>query len=315
MSQEGNNPASHQAQESTESAVRWTSPRMRQIAEAVLRVAPLPVDLLLIGEPGTGKRFLARQIHRLSPWSEGPFIELANVETGLVSLETVRDGSPARPFTLFIPELAELPEAVQRRLLGLLEERERGTGDGAPPSFRVIAATRQEPLHPARRSSLLMELFSRLSGVTLRLPPLRERLEDLEILWEILQQDSTSPVASSALSPADWARLRRHTWPGNLAELRDFIARIREGEPVAEVLSRLEGAGGPLRSTDGAKDSLPVITKRVATMITRELILKTLAACNGNRRRAAARLNISYRALVDKMRKLGIAEEGLQAQG
>lgn len=294
---------------------------MRRLMDAAARVTSLPVDVLLVGEPGTGKRTLARWIHERSSWTPGSFLELGELEAELdplgSSAETALSAHAATgAFTLFIPELGELSEELQRRLLGLLEERERsGKALGTPLPYRVIAATRREPLHQAQNSLVWLELVSRLSGVTLRLPPLRERLEDLDLLWVILQAGEETPLPITVLSPADRERLHRHPWPGNLVELRAFIQGLRQGGDPESLFRRLGEGFGEVFSTERTIASLPDISRRVESLIARELILKTLQASGGNRRRAAARLGISYRALVDKMRKLGIAAEGTEDGG
>jgi two-component system, NtrC family, response regulator GlrR len=216
---------------------------MRTAFEALRRVAPTALTCLLLGETGTGKELAARAIHDQSPRGRGPFIV---IDCGAVSETLVEDklfGHERGAFTgalkeaqgafeeatggtIFLDEVGELPFALQPKLLRVLERREivrLGSHKATPIDVRVIAATHRDLHAMAAEGRFREDLYYRLAEANVRLPPLRNRREDIDVLARhLLDQASGPPVM---LQPDALALLKEHRWPGNVRELRNVLRR------------------------------------------------------------------------------------------
>jgi DNA-binding NtrC family response regulator len=278
---------------------------------------------LLVGETGTGKELLARAIHESGARRTGPFVPVSCalipghlVESELFGHErgAFTDATAANPGvfevaeggTLFLDEVGELPVEVQARLLRALEEKPVRRLGGVRPrgaDVRVIAATSTEPEGAAEAGGLRGDLYYRLSVVTLRLPPLRERPEDIEPLARqfIAVLAAEYGLAVPALDEAEFEMLRSHDWPGNVRELKNVVERAmllaEPGRPVLDGFTvdahRGNGAGGPL--------PFPATLDAIEGAAARAMV----DVCEGNRSEAARRLSISRGRL---RRLLGLAE-------
>jgi two-component system, NtrC family, response regulator AlgB len=223
------------------------SPAMRKALDMALKAAQSEATVLLLGETGTGKSVLAREIHRRSRRPEGAFVTVSCPSLSKELLESELFGHVKGAFTgahqdtmgkvaaadggtLFLDEIGELPLAIQARLLRLLQEREyERVGENIPrhADVRIISATNRDLARAAVEGSFREDLYYRLNVISLRVPPLRERASDIEHLallqLEFLASHTGKPVRT--FSPAAMEALRNYSWPGNLRELRNVIER------------------------------------------------------------------------------------------
>ena len=291
---------------------------MRELLETADRVAARDVAVLIEGESGTGKELLARRIHARSPRAAQPFVavncaalpetlaesELFGFERGaFTGADRQRAGrfEEAHRGTLFLDEVGELSPSVQAKLLRALEERtirRLGASKDIAVDVRVLAATNRDLAAAAENGSFRSDLFFRLAVVSLRIPALRERPDDLEPLARhlVAQLSRRHRVVAAAVEPEAMEVLRRHLWPGNVRELRNVLERavvLRAGASIrAEDVEIRPMGERPLQDVAGAGE--------------KEAILDALRRSNGNREEAARRLHISVRTIYYRLRKLGL---------
>ncbi len=300
----------------------FESPAMVRVAELVERVAPRDVTVLLTGESGTGKELVARAIVKASPRAERPYVrfncaalprELAEAELFGHSRGAFTGAARARPGlfreadggTLLLDELGELDLATQGALLRVLQEREvRPVGEDRPVKVdvRVLAATNRDLARDVEQGRFRKDLFYRLDVVTIRVPPLRERPEDVVPLAEQFTRrfGDRFGLEQPRLSDRVLERLRRHEWPGNVRELEHVIERLvaLAGDPLID-----DDPFGN-ESTDPAAGE-PGLRARVAAF-ERGLVAEALARCQGNQSEAARQLGISRVTLIDKLKRHGL---------
>ncbi len=297
---------------------------MRRVYLLVEQVAPSSASVLITGESGTGKELVARTIHELSPRRAQEFVaincsaipetlmesELFGHEKGaFTGAASRRQGcfELANHGTLLLDEIAEMPALLQAKLLRVLEERtvrRLGGAQEIPIDVRVLAATNREP-HAAVRAGVFREdLLYRLNVITIELPPLRQRKEDLPLIAQhLIAQLAERHDRARHLAPAALEVLRSHHWPGNVRELRNVIERaviICSGESI----ERHHIAPYPLDQRARAR-SEDTITLPVGTPIyevERRMILRTLQKTDNNKTRAAELLQISLKTLHNKLR-------------
>jgi two-component system, NtrC family, response regulator AtoC len=292
------------------------------------RVAQSPLSVLLVGETGTGKGVLALELHRRSPRRDGPFVplhcaefpeslleaELFGYERGAFSGATsAKPGlvEAASGGTLFLDEVAEIPLGIQVKLLRVLEADEvRRLGAVRPRhiDLRIISASSRDLEEACARGAFRLELFFRLNGLPLLIPPLRERPHEIEPLARtfIQQYSRAQGVPAPTLTPEALEALRRHPWPGNVRELRNVMER-------AVVLSRAGIIGTEHLPSDRARMSFVAASepRGPATAVPegepdqRARIAAALQTCGGNQSRAAKMLGISRRTLVSRLAQHG----------
>jgi len=296
------------------------------IFESVRRVAPTDCTVMIIGETGTGKELIARAIHSQSPRSGGPFVPVDCAALPPTLLQSELFGHVRGAFTgalhdkpglletsdggtLFLDELADIPLPVQALLLRALEERETrrlGATHTVPFDTRILAATHTDPAALVAQGSLREDFYYRLHGYTLRLPPLRERPGDIELLIETGADGRAAPttVTREALK-----MLQAYRWPGNVRELFAVLdsARVRAGgnavgvEHLPQILlervrTEAPDAYGEALSSNGSS----------RTALTASTILAALHRADGNRARAATLLGVSRTTLWRYMTSLGL---------
>jgi two-component system response regulator AtoC len=298
------------------------SQAMRTLESVIAEIAPTSIPVLLVGESGTGKAMYAQRVHDLSERSSEALVKLAcasmNVATfsSELGLNSSQDGETPKNLsgTVYLDEISELDAACQRHLLYALPD-----GDARPRrgllTARVVSSTSRNLEEEMRAGRFRGELYYRINGVSLRLPPLRERKEDIPLLVEFfltkhaMQFGRTRP----SLSPRTLRRLLDHSWPGNIRELENVVKKI-----VAlgdEELGVAELSGVPLETfpKEVAADrgfSLIAAARAASREAERELILKALERTRWNRKRAAQQLQISYRSLLYKLKQIGFKESG-----
>ncbi len=306
----------------------YGDPAMAPVVEALRKVARTDASVLLLGESGTGKEVAARTLHAWSARAQSPFVavncasipetllesELFGHEKGaFTGASSARRGriELAEGGTFFLDEIGEMTPALQAKLLRVLEDRryERVGGTRTlEADVRWVAATNRDVETLRATGALREDLYHRLAGFPIRLPPLRERRRDIEPLAEMLLAQVGATLGRTRLTLAADARQKilEARWPGNVRELVNALERaaiLSEGDEIrAEHLELTNGGGGAMQPARTASATLEEIE--------REAIEEALAAAGGNRRAAADRLGIGLRTLYDKLKRYrGEAEE------
>ena len=308
-------------------------PAMRALYEQASRAAATAINVLILGENGVGKEILARAVHNLSPRAKGPFVALncAALTESLVQAELfghekgaftgalqARAGllESAAGGTLFLDEIGELPLSMQSKLLRALEERKVlriGARTEREIDVRFVAATNRDPELEIERGAFRQDLYFRLNGITLTIPPLRERTSEIAQLARMFLARARAEQAAPALAISDAALaiLEAYAWPGNVRELKNVIERgsvLCVGDRLLpEHLPPKLLAGPALRSASEPPRSLPLgpESPRLGPP-DRDAILGALERCAGNQTRAAELLGISRRTLVTRLNELDI---------
>jgi len=330
------------------------SAAMQDIYRAVARLMNTDLTVMITGESGTGKELVARALHEFGRRRGGPFVavnmaaiprELIESElfghekgsfTGAVMRATGRF-EQAEGGTLFLDEIGDMPPEAQTRLLRVLQDGRYTTVGGRTPikaNVRIVAATHRDLTQLIKLGMFREDLFYRLNVVPIRIPPLRQRAEDIpELVGHFLAQSAAEGLPPKSLTQAALERLKTHRWPGNVRELENLVKRLVAlyGEPVIgpEVVElELAGAAPPegvgdsngsatLAGTierhlrdyfDGHKGALPPrgLYDRVLRELERPLITLTLLATRGNQVKAADVLGLNRNTLRKKIRELEI---------
>ncbi len=326
----GDEPKSTRPRES----IVVASPKIQKLHELAQRVARSDISVLLLGETGVGKEIFAEQIHKHSARASKPFLRLncAALSESLIESElfghekgaftgAVRQKlgllESANGGTVFLDEIGELPTSMQVKLLRVLERREvMRVGDltPRPVDVRFVAATNRDLELESERGNFRQDLYFRLNGISLVIPPLRERVEEIAPMAKafIARAADAAHVAPPELSPEALALLEAYHWPGNIRELRNVIDRavllcgedvIRpEHLPVEKLTARVIGV--PARPPAGPTAPPAELGAEAAE---KQRILDALAACGGNQTLAAKQLGMARRTLISRLEKYGIA--------
>ena len=299
-------------------------PALERPSPTVLAVARSPISLILTGETGSGKEVLAAALHRLSGRA-GRFVAVncAALSPQLVESElfghekgafTGAVGKPglleaAAGGTILLDEIGELPLELQAKLLRAIEAREVIRVGGTTPiaiDARFVAATHRDLAGAVASGEFRRDLFYRLAGLTLRVPPLRERRQQVIPLATKLARAATG--RDGALGPAAVARLTAHDWPGNVRELKNVVERAAllagDGPIGAEhvLFDAAPAAAAPaLAAPAAAPTASPDAELSAAERAERDRIVAALEACTWNQTRAARKLGISRATLVNKL--------------
>jgi DNA-binding NtrC family response regulator len=305
-----------------------TSKSMREVYELISSIANSDASVIITGESGTGKELAARTIHELSPRSKGPFIavnasaipenlmesEMFGHERGAFTGATgIQSGcfELANRGTLFLDEIAEMPSALQPKLLRVLEDR-RVRRVGGSQEFlvdvRVLAATNREPHEAVERGKLREDLFYRLNVFTVALPPLRERKTDIPLLAHAFIREFNAKHNSKVESckSETLELLKSYSWPGNVRELRNIMERavILAKGPWIEPSHLPAYILGSPAAEGGSKIVLPMGV--TAAEAEKELILKTLRLTGNNKAEAARQLGLDVKTIRNKLKTYGI---------
>jgi two-component system, NtrC family, response regulator AtoC len=310
-----------------------SSPRMAHVFATIRKVGPLDATVLIQGESGTGKELVARAIHRISPRSRGPFVAVncgaipptlmedtvfGHVRGAFTDARADRAGllEQAAGGTLFLDEVGDLPLESQASLLRVLQERTFTRIGGErllKADFRLIGATNTDLEEAVAERRFREDLYWRLNVITIRVPPLRERPEDLPALVDhlVAKRAAELGVPARAVLPEALEVLHRYPWPGNVRELENTLYRalvMAEGDciGVGDLPARLRGPS-PASQVPAAAD-LP-LEELVAGMVERleaSVIRDRLREHGWNRTRTADSLGISRKTLFNKIQRYGI---------
>lgn len=308
------------------SELRGHSQRMRELRDLISRIAEVDTTVLISGETGVGKELVAREIHRLSPRSEGPWVVVncgaipcdlfestvfGHVRGSFTDAHRDRMGKFVRADggTLFLDEVGELPLSLQSKLLRVLQDHvvePVGCTQGVRVDVRVVAATNKNLRKRVQDGTFRRDLFYRLNVVPIEVPPLRERRDDIVELFhyyvrhfEELHDKRVDPLSDLTLR-----RLREYDWPGNVRELIHFAERVvvlhaRGRNIELDLLPELLG-------WTNQEPSLPregIDLRCAVAAYERALIREALARTGGNKLRAASLLRIARTTLLEKLKR------------
>lgn len=301
---------------------------MRRLYDLVERVAAGTISVLLVGETGVGKEVVAAAVHNRSPRRQSPFLRLNCAALSEHLLESELFGHEAGAFTgaraakpglletadggtILLDEIGELPMAIQAKLLRVIETREVTRVGGTRIrhlDVRFVSATNRDLQARAQTGTFREDLYFRLSGVTLNIPPLRDRVEEISPLaLEFARQAAFAlgRQCAPALTEAALDHLKSRRWPGNVRELRNCVERavlLSSNDTVD--LADVDPRGLTQQRASASRNvaaPVPIPPEQTDTIDERSRIEAALAACAGNQTRAAERLGIARRTLVKKL--------------
>jgi transcriptional regulator with PAS, ATPase and Fis domain len=298
---------------------------MQDVYRLIELAAPSPAPVLILGETGTGKELVARTIHQLSQRAKGPFVAVNCSAIPETLLESELFGHEKGAFTgamarragyfeladggtIFLDEIAEMSSAVQARYLRVLQDsqvRRVGGHDEVGVDVRVVCATNKDVMKAVHDGAFREDLYYRVNVLTIAVPPLRRRPEDIPVLTEAFIAEFNDKYARGVrgIDEAALKLLREHSWPGNVRELRNVIERAvvscEEGAITVDCLPL-----GPLGAAPAEQSN--VVMLPVGTTLDegeRQLILRTLQSVNNNKTRAAQILGTTPKTLHNKARR------------
>jgi len=294
-------------------------PGMQEVYRQIEKVAPTDLSVLVVGETGTGKELVARELHRRSPRAAGPFVAIncgalpetlleselfGHVKGAFTGAVATRPGrfQQASGGTLFLDEVGDMPQVLQVKLLRALQDRTvQKVGDHRDETvdIRVIAATHRTLEDEVKRGTFREDLYYRLATLTLRVPPLRDRGEDVAVLARgfLVTFAAAYRAAARGFTPGALAAIRRHPWPGNVRELENRIKK-------AVVLS--DGPVVRAEDLDFAAEELPPLTplQEAKDEFERRYVLEALKRHGGNRARTARALGVDPRTIFRLLERM-----------
>jgi two-component system response regulator HydG len=304
-----------------------SSPAMHSVVARLRQIAPTSASVLIAGESGSGKELVAKALHINSPRKNKPFVPLNCAELGENMLESELFGHVRGAFTgadrdrigrfqyanggtLFLDEIGDMPMAIQVKLLRVLETGEIirvGTNDPVKVNVRLISATHRDLADAIADGKFRQDLYHRLKVVSVKLPPLRERRDDIPLLIDFFFKEFSAQHGKEvrAITPAVRKVLLGYAWPGNVRELRNVIESmvVMDADGVLDtddLTEELQQAGGGKKDGHGGVDAL---VGRTLEDIERHYITATLKLTNGNREEAARLLGIGERTLYRKLKE------------
>ena len=298
--------------------VAWipgASASVQTLESMIAEIAPTNLPVLLVGESGTGKEMFANRVHQLSRQSGRPLarISCASMKPATLCAELRLDSSDedgSRPGSVFLDEIGELDAACQRDLLCALPD---GARSCRGIQSRLISTTSRNMDEEMRAGRFRSELFYRISCVCLRLPPLRERKEDIPGLVEVFLTKHAAELGRPrpSLHPQTLQIFLDHPWPGNIRELENVVKeivalgneRLAVAELGASTAERKRMQASPLGNC-----SLKAAARAASREAERELIMQALTRTRWNRKRAAQELQISYKSLLYKLKQIGFQD-------
>jgi two-component system response regulator AtoC len=320
---------------------------MREIRDIIEQVADTDITVLVRGDSGTGKEVVARQLYQLSGRRDKPFVKVNCAALPSELLESELFGFEKGAFTgaqkrklgkfeyadhgtIFLDEISEMHPSLQAKLLQVLQDGEfsrLGSESDVHVDTRIIAATNRNLEEAVKDGSFREDLYYRLNVVTVHLPPLRERKDAIPLLIDQFLQKNNQQYNKSVerLNPETMEALQRYDWPGNIRELENMIRRMVVLGNEQAVIDEIEQLSKRTSNHEEAKDSLDLdalgadfsssqgvdlkrISRRAAQLAEKRVIERVLEQTRWNRKEAAGRLQISYKALLYKMKENGLNE-------
>ena len=291
------------------------SPDMLRLREDIADIALSDAPVLILGETGTGKELVARALHNLGPRSGGPFVPVNCATIPLPDFEPETGGVPdafsaAETGTLFLDELAICTPEVQAKLLRVIERNgsppARDT-DAESPEFRILSASNRQLDAEVDAGVFRRDLYFRLNAVIIRIPPLRDRGDDIALLYShfIARYAELYGVDAPEPTNEDIAALMSHDWPGNVRELGHVAER--------RILAWRRGRGSASEAIqkDGVIDDVPWTLREAVASFERQLVAKAIRTHGGRMDAVAEALGIGRRTLNEKIVKLGIDKSDL----
>ncbi len=302
----------------------FQSQAMKAIVRTVERIAPSDISILITGESGTGKEVIADLIHTLSPRSKGPFVKIncaalprelieselfGSVKGAFTGAQADREGlfRQADGGTLLLDELAEMPVDTQTKLLRVLQEREYrpvGGRQSFKSNVRIIASTNLEVEVAIRAGKLREDLYYRISTMTLNLPPLRERVDDIIPLANSFLKRFAAQAGRTitGFSPAAAEKLRSFEWPGNVRQLQNEIQRA----VLMSDASIIDTGDLSIQQTPTSPEEEDTASLTLLEGMERQTIVQMLKETNGNKLETAKRLGIGRQTLYNKIKAYNI---------
>lgn len=313
------------------------SPAMKQIRAQIALVARVDVPVLLLGESGVGKEILAYLIHKLSPRSHNQLVKVNCAALPVDLLESELFGYEPGAFTgatrakpgkfelcnkgtILLDEIGEMSPVLQAKLLHVLQDGQfsrLGGRSNISADFRVLAATNINVQEAIANRTFREDLYYRLNAFTINIPPLRERREEIPLLFRHFMNQFSQKYAHPAMGYSEKLinACMRYAWPGNLRELGNFVKRFMVLQDEAMAISELEmkSNGQTLMPENPGDNSgntfgLKTMVRDLKDKAELKAIEEALALANWNRRTAASRLNISYKALLYKIKQYQIVQ-------
>jgi len=313
---------------------------IKKLIQHVEKVAPTPFTVLIEGESGTGKELIAQAIHNLSRVKDGPFVALDCGAIPELLVESELFGSMKGAFTgadrdkpghfelahngtLFLDEVGNLSHTVQQKLLRAIQERlirRLGGKKPVPVTVRIIAATNQSLAEDLKAGQFRADLYFRLNEFSLKMPPLKERTEDIPYLAKKFLDEAETELEKkcNGFSKEALLSLGTYHWPGNVRELRNIIRQatlLCKGDNPIQ-MHHLNFTAQPLFPDKGTPNFLPtihdegkslkeIVNDRVA-VVEKEIIGKVLKEAKGNKSRTAKKLQVDYKTLLKKIKAYGL---------
>jgi two-component system response regulator AtoC len=313
---------------------------MREILGVIEQAARADVTVLICGETGVGKDIVARAIHAHSPRRRNAYVKVNCAAMPRELLESELFGHERGAFTgahqrkpgrfeladggtIFLDEIGELHPALQAKLLHVLQDGEfsrvGGRGD-LKVDVRVIVATNRDLAREVAAGRFREDLFYRLNVINILVPPLRDRRDEIPglVRYFVARYSRLFNFAERALTPEAMQAFVGHAWPGNIRELENFVKRMivlqdfalhRTLAPAMSNVTALPAERPPETFAATTGLSLKEISRRAVLEAEREVIIRTLEQCRWNRVKTAKMLKISYRALLYKMKDMGLKQD------
>jgi len=328
------NPTAKEANSTGISSIIGSSPLMQEVFKVISKIAQSPTTVLVWGESGTGKELVALEIHRQSNRANKPFVKINCAAIPATLIESELFGYERGAFTgavaskpgrfelanegtLFLDEVAEMPLEMQVKLLRVLQEQEFERVGGVQSiqvDVRIITATNKDLEAEVKSGRFREDLFYRLNVVPIRLPALRDRREDIDLLvkYFLVQFNEKLKKGITGITPETLNALRLHPWPGNIRQLENVLERmvLMCDSNILTTADLPEEFSGVMTESDkDAVDesaSLKQIVRKKTQTLERNLIEKALEETGGNVTRAAEKLGLSRKGLQLKMKELGL---------
>ena len=321
------------AEQAADSEILGSAPGIQRVLETIASVADADANVLILGESGTGKELIANALHERSGRREGPFVKINCAALPKDLIESELFGHTKGSFTgattekvglleeahkgsLLLDEITEMPVDLQAKLLRVLEERvvrRLGGAKSIPVDFRLLSSTNRSAEQAVKEGHLRQDLYFRINTVTIGVPPLRERRDDIPILVRAFldRYRAKHQRGVDAIEPEAYRRLLSYAWPGNVRELQHAIERavlIARGKEItlADLPESLQHAAGEA----GASSTIAPSEVPAGSLeeIERASILKALESTRWNKQAAAALLGLRRPTLYSKMRKHNIPQ-------